>query len=193
VLLHYPVFLQKAFEKYPIEVIKKYLNAIYFADEIDYDGFKFGGTYDPFRKIVYLVDSGAKNDEQAMRTFHHEFSSLLLNSRSFWVDPWTAHHPKDFIYLIEKYHSWKILENEVDISKEGTMEDYEKGFMRAYGRTDFENDFNEYSAMIFTCPKKFKRIMDQYPRVRGKFLVWQDFYQSIDPIFTEEYFFGKRS
>jgi hypothetical protein len=34
-------------------------------------------------------------------------------------------------------------------------------------------------------------IMEQYPRVRGKFLVWLEFYQKIDPVFTEEYLLGK--
>jgi hypothetical protein len=68
---------------------------------------------------------------------------------------------------------------------------YEKGIVTNYGITNFSNDFSEYSAMIFTYPEKFKEIMDQYPRVRGKFIVWQNFYQSIDPIFTEEYMFGK--
>ena len=125
-----------------------------------------------------------------MRTFHHEFSSLLLKSHSFWTDPWTI-HPKEFIYLTEKYKCWKTLEKAVDISTAGSSEDYEKGFMRAYGQTDFENDFNEYSAVIFTYPEKFKKIINQYPRVRGKFLVWLEFYQKIDPIFTEEYFLGE--
>jgi hypothetical protein len=73
----------------------------------------------------------------------------------------------------------------------GTEADYEQGFMDSYGQTEFENDFKEYSAMIFTYPNKFKKIMNQYPRVRGKFLVWLDFYHQIDPIFTEAYLFGK--
>jgi len=101
-----------------------------------------------------------------MRTFHHEFSSLLLKSHSFWTDPWTIHNPKEFIYLTEKYKCWKTLEKAVDISTAGSSEDYEKGFMRAYGQTDFENDFNEYSAVIFTYPEKFKKIINQYPRLK---------------------------
>ena len=64
--------------------------------------------------------------------------------------------------------------------------------MRVYGETDFENDFNEYSAMIFTDPKKFKNIMTRYPRVRGKFMVWLQYYKKIDPIFTERYLLGGR-
>jgi hypothetical protein len=45
--------------------------------------------------------------------------------------------------------------------------------------------------MIFTYPEKFKKIINEYPRVRGKFKVWLDFYQKIDPIFTEAYLLGK--
>ena len=64
--------------------------------------------------------------------------------------------------------------------------------MDTYGQTEFENDFNEYSAMIFTYPEKFKKILHQYLRVRGKFKVWLDFYRMIDPIFTEEYLLGSK-
>jgi hypothetical protein len=191
VLIKYPDILQKSFEKYPVQVIKKYLKAIYFSGEIDDGDLMYSGTYDPFRRIIYLVDNGAKNSERAMLTFHHEFSSLLLKSHSFYINPWSDHNPKDFIYLTEKYKNWKTLEEEVYISTKGSAEDYEKGFMNTYGQTDFENDFNEYSAIIFTYPEKFKEIMNQYPRVRGKFKVWLEFYQKIDQIFTEEYLLGE--
>jgi hypothetical protein len=189
VLMRYPEILQMAFDKYPVEVIKSYLSRIHFAREIDQAGFKFGGSYDPFRRIIYLVDNGEKNDDQAVDTFHHEFSSLLLSAHSFWVDPWTDNHPKDFKYLGDIYDSWKAANK---VRKEITENEcYEKGFVSDYGLTNFGNDFSEYSAMIFTYPKKFKKIMDKYPRVRGKFLVWLEFYQKIDPVFTEEYLLGK--
>lgn len=190
VLRRYPRLLQTAFEKYPIEVIKQYLNAIYFADEINHEGFKYGGSYDQFRRIIYLVDNGRQSDDSAMYTFHHEFSSLLLSRHSMLLNPWFENNPKDFVYL------YSIGANQLEIynstSSYGTEADYSKGFMDTYGQTEFENDFNEYSAMIFTYPEKFKRIMDQYPRVRGKFLVWLKFYQEIDPIFTEEYLLGAK-
>jgi hypothetical protein len=54
VLVRYPTILRKAFEKYPVATIRKYLKAIYFAGEVDHDGLLYGGTYDPFRKIIYL-------------------------------------------------------------------------------------------------------------------------------------------
>jgi hypothetical protein len=188
VLARYPDILKKAFEKYPVAVIKNYLKAIYFAGEIDHDGLMYGGTYDPFRHIIYLVDNGTNNDAQVLHTFHHEFSSLLLKSHSFWVNPWTDHNPKDFEYFDDVYGSWK----EGKIARNAITDSYcyEIGFLTDYGLTNFENDFNEYSAMIFTRPQKFKKIMEQYPRVRGKFKVWLEFYQKIDPIFTEKYLFS---
>jgi hypothetical protein len=191
VLLRYPPLLQKALGKYPVEVIKKYLNAIYFANEIDVDGFKLGGTYDPFRRIIYMVDNGGNNNTQSMHVFHHEFSSLLLNSHSFFVNPWTDNNPQDFSYLYDINKNRLQTYNKTSLL--GTEADYEKGFMNTYGQTDFGNDFSEYSAMIFTYPEKFKKIMNKYSRVRGKFKVWLEFYQKIDPIFTEEYLLGEVS
>ncbi len=192
VLLRYPDFLKRALEKYPIDVIKNYLNVIQFVGKIeDGDSSGYWGTYDPFRRIIYLVDNGEKNEDQAMGTFHHEFSSLLLKSHSFWINLWTDHHPENFKYYEDIYDTWNEVIEAARAFKD--VDCYKKGIVANYGLTGFENDFNEYSEMIFAYPQKFKQIMEQYPRVRGKFLVWLDFYQKVDPIFTEEYFFGKSS
>lgn len=189
VLIEYPDVLQKAFDKYPDNVIKHYLDSIYFSREINDGDLIYGGTYDPFRRIVYLVDNDINNSLQAIYTFHHEFSSLLINSRSFSVGSWTDHHPKDYKYLDEIYDTWDaIREARIRVADNYC---YERGFVTNYGLTSFSNDFSEYSAMIFTYPEKFKKIMKKYPRVRGKFLVWLKFYQKINPVFTEEYLFSK--
>ena len=188
VLARYPQILQKAFEKYPDQAIKTNLKAIHFAGDIDQHGFKCSGSYDPFRRIVFLVNSGNQTNQDAVSTFHHEFSSLLLKSHTFFLNPWEDFNPKDFKYAYETTKDKLNTYNSA--SSVGTEADYEKGFMNSYGQTNFENDFNEYSAMIFTYPEKFKKIMNQYPRVRGKFKVWLDFYQKIDPIFTESYLLG---
>jgi hypothetical protein len=188
VLTRYPAILEDALKKYPVDVIKNYLSAIHFSEELYVNGIKAGGTFDPLRKILYLVDNGTNSIEDAQYATHHELSSLFLSGHSFFINPWTDNNPEDYKYLFEtKANRIEIYEK---VSLKGTKEDYVKGFVTSYGQTEFENDFNEYSAMIFTYPKKFKEIMDQYPRVRSKFLVWLEFYQKIDPIFTEEYLFG---
>jgi len=191
VLARYPGILQKALSKYPVDLIRKYLKGIYLAGEIDQAGFKYGGSYDPFRRIIYLVDDGTQTNKQDISTFHHEFSSLLLSRHSFFINPWTDQNAKNFKYLGDIYKTFSDLQKHINISRKGTDQDYEKGFMDTYGETNFENDFNEYAAMIFTYPKKFKRIMDKYPRVHAKFLIFQQFYHKIDPVFTESYLLGK--
>ena len=188
VLLRYPQIIEKSFKKYPPHVIRSHLNAIFFAGEIDQHGFKAGGSYDPFRKIIYIIDNGWQRKDTPEKTIHHELSSLFIRSLSFYINPWIAYNPEGFRYRYEV--SDDKLKTFKSSNLEGTMADYEMGFMNTYGQTNFENDFNEYSAMIFTHSQKFKKIMDKYPRVRGKFLVWLDFYRKIDPIFTEEYLFG---
>lgn len=188
VLLRYPRILETALEKYPIHVIKNYLNGIQFAGELEDDVHPgYWGTYDPFRQIIYLMDDGIKTDDQAMGTFHHEFSSLLLKSHSFWGGTWTDHNPGDFKYYLDRYDNYAIMKKNCEADKDY----YQKGMVSNYGLTSFENDFNEYSEMIFTYPEKFKKIMEKYPRVRGKFKVWLRFYQKIDPVFSEAYLFGK--
>ncbi len=187
-LVRYPEILQKAFARYPDHVIKNYLNAIHFAREIDQDGFKYGGSYDPFRRVVYLVNIGWQRADDATATFHHEFNSIILAKNSFYLNPWIDQHPDEFQYFSEIYDDWEAMKEARKAIKNSDC--YEKGIVTNYGLTNFGNDFCEYSAMIFTYPKKFKEIMNQYPRVRGKFKIWLDFYQKIDPIFTEGYLFG---
>jgi hypothetical protein len=191
VLVRYPQILEEALAKYPVHVINNYLNAVYFAGIIEIRGLYAGGTFDSTRRIVYLVDHGRSPAQRHIYSFHHEFSSLLLSRHGWLLNPWLDQHPEGFKYRSQMYEDSKDVY--ADTSLFGTKADYEKGFMNPYGQTNFENDFNEYAAMVFTYPEKFKQIMDQYPRVRGKFLVFLDFYQKIDPIFTEAYFFGTQA
>ena len=189
ILIRYPDILQKALAKYPVHVVKKYLNAIYFAGVLKDMGIKYAGTYDPFRGIIYLINDGSISDQMTLSAFHHEFSSLLLARHGFSLNSWLDNNPEGFKYRYERFKKPEDVYG--DISDQGTDADYDNGFMNTYAQTNFENDFNEYAAMIFTYPEKFREIMSKYPRVRAKFLVFLDFYRKIDPVFTEEYLLGK--
>jgi hypothetical protein len=183
--------LQMALERYPVQVIKDHLCVINFAGNITgKNGSTYGGLYDELKKSIYLTDHGSQPHDHVIRTFHHEFSSLLLKRNSFDINQWTDNNPKDFEYSF--FTTKDLTKTFKSASAVGTEADYEKGFMDTYGQTSVENDVNEYAAMIFTYPQKFKKIMNQYPRVRGKFLVLLEFYHNIDPIFTEEYLLGSK-
>jgi hypothetical protein len=192
ILARYKKYLHEAFSKYPKDLITNHLKYIYFAKTMAISGFRCGGTYDQFRKIVYLANNGSLEDNRAIANFHHEFSSILLSCHGFFLNSWVDHNPKNFEYLQEQSANWTAIWKDIEYTGEGTEADYRQGFMNNYSRTNFENDFNEYAAMIFTHPQKFKKIMNQYPRVRGKFLVFLEFYHKIDPIFTEEYLLGEK-
>jgi Putative zinc-binding metallo-peptidase len=192
VLARYPTILKEAFKKYPVQVIKKYLTAIHFAKEINMDGVTCGASYDLYRRVVFLVNDGSQSDGYSIGSFHHEFNSILLNRHGFYINHWIDKNPKGFKYLYKTYGELKNLQRHMEVSVQGTKNDYEMGFMNSYGQTNFENDFNEYAAMVFAYPQKFKKIMNQFPRVRGKFLVFLEFYHKIDPIFTEEYLLGEK-
>jgi hypothetical protein len=188
VLARYPRLLKKAFEKYTVSVIKEYLNAIYFAKALDCDGLQYSGTYDPFRRIVYLVNDGKQSDNFSVAAFHHEFSSVLLKRHTVFLNPWLELNPRNFKYSQELTNN---VEDIYGVSLEGTIVDYKDGFLNAYSQISFEDDFNEFSRIIFTQPEKFKKIMNQYPQIRSKFMIWLEFYHKIDPIFTEEYLLNK--
>ncbi len=191
VLMRNADILQTTLERYPVQVIKNHLSVINFAGKITLkDGFNYGGLYDESKKSIYLVDNGFQGHDVVISTFHHEFSSLLLKSNSFDIDQWRDNNPKDFEYSYETTKD--LLRTYKSASLVGAEADYEKGFMDTYGQTMVENDFNEYAAVVFTYPQKFKKIMDKYPRVRGKFMVLLEFYHNIDPIFTEEYLLGSK-
>lgn len=120
-------------------------------------------------------------------------SNYSLYIETFFIKPWRDFNPENFTYFYEKYGNFKNLPSSIRISGKGSEEEYKNGFLDDYSMTNFENDFNSYSAMIFTYPDKFKKIMNQYPRVRAKFEIWLDFYQKIDSIFTEAYLLGEDS
>lgn len=187
VLLRYPQILQSALEKYPVAVIKDYLSSVYLVKTLERNDFAYGGSYDAFRKIVYLANDGNQNDELSVEIFHHEFSSILLKKSGFFLSPWLACNPDGFKYFYETNVGIKEIYSHTIIGKTA---DYEDGFLNEYSRSDFENDFNEFSRMIFSHPKEFEQIMNQYPRIYKKFRLWLSFYQEIDPVFTMAYLFG---
>ena len=91
--------------KYPAHVINKYLSAIHFAGIIELRGFYFGGTVDSTRRVVYLVDDGTKSGQEAMGTFHHEFSSLLLARHGLFLNPWLEQYPEGLRYKSQMYEN----------------------------------------------------------------------------------------
>ena len=59
-----------------------------------------------------------------------------------------------------------------------------QGFLNRYAQSNFENDFNLYAEVIFTFPEKMRQLINQYPRVKQKYLFVKSFYINIDKGFS---------
>ena len=127
ILARYPDILLKAFKKYPKNVIKKYLKAIYFSEEIDADGFKYGGTYDPFRRIAYLIDDGGQCENLAISIFIMNLVLYCYLAHSIFINPWMDQNPLAYSYLRDVYKTWEEIQQKIDISAEANEEDHKKG------------------------------------------------------------------
>jgi hypothetical protein len=51
-----------------------------------------------------------------------------------------------------------------------------------------ENDINTFAQNIFSPSENFWKIADGYLRIKKKVKILIDFYNKIDPMFTEDYF-----
>lgn len=179
--------LVKAMRKYPVNVLRKNLKAIYIAGYLNFYGVRYGGTNS--NDCLYLSDEGVKNgytDFYLEQTFHHEFSSILFRNYPKWFDS------KEWLTYTK--HEFEKGKTGVDAIKNGTNKlDFDeelcqKGILYQYALSSMENDFNSYAENLF-CPKKeFWKIVEQYPNVKQKTYTMIDFYNKIDEHFTMDYF-----
>lgn len=174
----------KALKKYPDEVLIKNLSKVYVLSELEFYGVGFGGTNSD--DSVYLTNIDYSNI-WIETAFHQEFSSIFLRSYKSLFDKqaWIRINPGDFIYFSD---------TGVEALKKGqdsTIFDpklNEIGFLYEYAQSTPENDFNSFAENIFMNDSYFWEAIDKYPKLKEKFDLIVKFYNSINPIFTEEYF-----
>lgn len=181
--------MRRALKKYPPQVLRKHLEAVYVLAELRYSGVDTGGTNS--RTCVYVKagdPAGGFTDAHLEGVFHAEFSSILLRNemRRFDDEAWQAINPPGFRYL----------GNGVDAIKQrkaGTKLQaglHEEGFLKQYSQSSLENDFNGFATLLFAGDPKMWAIIDKYPKLQRKVALAIAFYQQLDPTFTEQYFRG---
>lgn len=174
------LFIAKAFSKYPDDIVIKEIKKIQLLGRLRFSGQNFFGTNSRYDLYIAL-----ENNDEIERTFHHEFSSMLLRN-----------HPS---YKIEE--EWKKLSPELlSTSSAAAMKagyystDYapellEKGYLGKYSLSNWENDFNMYAEEIFCGGKTFWQLADKYPKLLQKTKLIIRFYQEkIWSGFDEVYF-----
>ena len=96
---------------------------------------------------------------------------------------------ENFHYAIEEnpIYLWMELHGHTEPSNELLL--LNRGLLNSYSDSGVENDFNSYAEVVFTNPKKMKRLIAEYPIVKRKYKVFKDFYMNIDqgfaPVFNK--------
>jgi len=181
------LILQRAFSKYPDPVLRENLERIYLFKTMKFYGVPFGGTN--VAKTVYMSDDENNplfSDHFIENVFHHEFSSILKRNfaRHFRSGAWEAINPVTFTYGAGGVDA--MLKGEASMAFDPPL--FESGFLSQYSQASMEEDVNVLAQNIFTGSREFWRIVERNERIRKKTLLLINFYHTIDPVFTEDYF-----
>ena len=188
-----PDILENALAKYPPWVIQKHLNHVRFAEDLSFGGKQeYSGTVDYKTKSIYVEvakEGEARPNEKVEGTIHHEFATFLMEIHNFPTNEWTKCNPPDFEYEDPEGKGYNVM----GTREYGSPKKYwPLGFVRGYSRASLDNDFENFSAIIFSEPRKAKLLTDHFPKLKDKYLVWLKVHQKIDEeFFAEERFFPK--
>ncbi|WP_298511296.1 hypothetical protein [uncultured Kordia sp.] len=177
--------VKAALDKYPNNVITKNLKRVYILKSIEFYGEKFGGTNSS--DTVYIANNGndlGYSDAYLEKSFHHEFSSILLRNYPFYMkkDRWIA--------------SNKITYGDGGVTalkEDKSNQDFNsllhaKGFLHQYATSSFENDFNSFAENLFLPSENFYATVELFPQLKNKLWIIRNFYGAIDKAFTKKYF-----
>ncbi len=177
----------RAMGKYPKSLFDRNLSRVYFVSLLAFYNMTYGGSNAADR--IYLTNDGQRHnysDEYIERLFHAEFSSVLLRNhrQHFDIVAWKALAPGDFSYGKGGREALAT----GSASELWQTKNYEKGFLSEYGQSSIENDFNSFAKQMFCPSANWQELLHTYPTIKAKYLRMLNFYQQLDPLFTEAYF-----
>jgi hypothetical protein len=181
--------MTKALNKYPPVLLQYNLKAVYFLKNMQFFDVGYGGTNSTDK--VYLTDDGVAEgytDTYLEQTFHHEFSSILLRNYASKLDTvaWKAANDSRFSYNDPEDGVGAIRNNAS--SQELDTAICRRGMLTQYAMSGIENDVNTFAQNLFCPEKNFWAITTKYPAIKKKVTLLIQLYNSINPVFTEEYF-----
>ncbi|WP_042478440.1 zinc-binding metallopeptidase [Bacillus ndiopicus] len=179
-------WLDKAMSKYPSYFLSDNIDNIFVSNKLYVYGVRYGGTY--IGKDIYLTNQNHYTFKDFEKIFHAEFSSILYykNQKKFNDKAWQALNPKGFQYSGDGSEYLESKNSKYDSSKDKLY--FEKGFLTEYATTSLENDFNAIVRAMFSGDKTLWDNIDNNPSLNGKLDLAIKFYNSLDPMFTKEYF-----
>jgi len=178
----------RALAKYPREMLNNNLRTVYVLNSISFYGVPYGGTSSTKKKAVYLTDDPqfGKDDEFLESLFHHEFAHLLYHQYSQYLSKkkWKASNPVGFRYGNGGVEAIRTGDSSMEYDSLLNA----KGFLNSYCQSSLDEDFHVFSQNLFNGGKKFWNVVDHYEKIREKMHMAVNFYNEINPLFTEEYF-----
>ncbi len=172
--------VKRALEKYPKDLVKKNLTAVFIPGFIKTHNIKIDGTY--LNSWIYVsadIRGGQKSILTFSEIFHHELSSLLFHNYEFPIIQWHFSNEPEFKYL-ENYMDMLQAGNNPRDPKEAHLW-YKAGFVSDYGMTTMENDVNTYAELAMEHPAELVKLADQYPKIARKAKLLVEFYSGLSP------------
>ncbi|HPS51343.1 MAG: hypothetical protein PHP04_08195 [Bacteroidales bacterium] len=179
--------INRAFAKYPDQVLREHLDRIYALKYMKFYGIPFGGTN--VGNTVFISDDESNpsfTDSYIEGVFHHEFSSVLKRSFPAFLNSnvWEAVNEPTFTYGNGGVYAIRTGEASLALNPEL----YPSGFLTQYSQASVEEDINVFAQNLFSGEKSFWEIVERNPKIRRKAQLLIAFYQKIDSRFTESYF-----
>lgn len=179
--------LSAALSKYPKDILENDLQKVFVFRSMSFHHLEYGGTY--HKRKVYLTNDGKENgytDDYIEGTFHHEFSSILLNRHggSFDKKAWMDARPEAFKY--GKGGRAALQTSNTSLELDSSL--HKSGFLNQYSLASFEEDFNCYVEFLFVSDTKFWDSWEKHEPIRKKTELIIEFYHSLNEMYTLEYF-----
>ncbi len=178
--------LQKFMVGYPEDFLTNNLSRIYIVDEVNEDQIAIGGKSDATHKCIYMQykDSSDYNRYQFNKFMHHEVSHILLRNhwknfeRRKWKRSSVCRCGNDGFIAIKKGADSTVLNDSL----------CKLGFLHQYAMSAVVEDFASFAENIFMNNAEFWNLAQNYPYIRRKTELFIQFYETLDPTFTEAYF-----
>ncbi len=183
-----------AMDSYPSWLLQRNLRCVYVLRSVHVYGTPAAGTNS--RDCVYLrlqprslalarADLAQAFRADLVQAFHHEFSSTLLRNYGdmFPKAKWYQVNPAGF-----RYANQGVGGAAGRTARDTDPQLVRQGFVNAYCQTTLENDFNTVAARLFLQDNKFKEAMSTSPKLAAKARMVIEFYRSIDPFYTGQFF-----
>jgi len=173
--------IERELEKYPESVLSDFLGGIHLSRTLEIWGGLYGATF--YGNLVFLTSTGARDGftkAYFARSFHHEFSSVLMSRAGFDHEAWRAANPPDFDYQNDAVVAETLNQTWTESGDPGL---YSQGVLTAYGLQDLENDINVYAEVLFSDPRGLQALASEYPAIERKAALLTAFYEGLDPAF----------